>query len=339
MTVSKRDALAAFCRYAGVTGLLGLLPAKPILLVLNYHRIGDREATPFDSEVFSATAEQFDEHVRFLKRRLHVATLDETIEIVEKRKRPRGTVALLTFDDGYVDNYELAFPVLAAHGVQGVFFLPTAFIGGDRLSWWDTIAYIVKRSRKRKIRLGIPPFREFDLAALGARRVVSDILGVYKDTAAETTEPFIAMLEEECGSPRPYGSTLRCFMNWEEASAMLRGGMAIGSHAHSHRILAGLPEEEQLAELVTSKRILEERLGIRAQALSYPVGHRDSISPVTRAAAEMAQYRIAFSYYDGFNDFGAIDPFDIRRQHGVSPAAGRFRLQVTLASVSGRYWF
>jgi len=159
MSIPKRDALAACCRYLGVTGLLSALPTKPILLVLNYHRIGNREETPLDSEVFSATAEEFDEHIRFLKRRLHVATLDEAIEIVEKRKRPSGAVALLTFDDGYLDNYEAAFPVLAAHGAQGVFFLPTAYVGTNRLSWWDTIAYLVKHSRQRKIRLGIPHFR------------------------------------------------------------------------------------------------------------------------------------------------------------------------------------
>jgi peptidoglycan/xylan/chitin deacetylase (PgdA/CDA1 family) len=337
MTVPKRDALAACCHYSGITRLLGLFPSKPILLVLNYHRIGNRDETPYDPGVFSSTAEQFYEHVRFLKRRFHVATLDEAIEIAEKRKQPRGAVALVTFDDGYVDNYETAFPILAAHGVQGTFFLPTAYIGANHLPWWDTIAYIVKGSRKRRVRLGIPPFREFDLAALGARRAVAQIVSIYKDDAGGTSERFIAMLEEVCGSPRPDGSA-RCFMNWEEAAAMLRGGMAIGSHAHSHQILSRLSEEEQLAELTISKGILEQRLGGRVHALSYPVGHRNSFSSATRAAAAKAQYRVAFSYYDDFNRFDAIDAYNIRRQH-VFPTVARFRLQVTLAAVSGRYWF
>lgn len=337
MSIPKRDALAACCRYLGVTKLLSALPARSILLVLNYHRIGNREETPFDSEVFSATAEEFDEHVRILKRRMHIATLDEAIEIVEKRKHPRGAVALLTFDDGYLDNYGVAFPVLAAHGVSGVFFLPTAFIDTNRVSWWDTIAYIVKHSGKEKIRLGIPPFPELDLAALGAARATARIIAAYKAEAREGGEPFIAMLEEACGSPRPGGS-VRSFMNWEEAAAMVRGGMAVGSHSHNHAVLSMLPEREQLAELTTSKRILEERLGVSVSALSYPVGSRNCFSPATREAAVKAGYRVAFSFYGGINRFGAMDPYDIQRHH-VVPAVARFHLQIALAAVTGGEWF
>ena len=337
MTISKRDALAACCRYSGITRALGLLPDKPLLLVLNYHRIGNGDESPYGPDNFSCTEEQFDGHVRFLKRRMHVASLDEAIDLVEKRSLPRRPMALLTFDDGYVDNYQIAFPVLKSHGVQGLFFLPTAFIGSDRISWWDSVAYIVKHSRKRKFRLGIPPYREIDLDAKGPISPTLQIMYLYKSEGLETSEPFLARLEEACGSARPDGSE-RSFMNWEEAAAMLRGGMAIGSHGHSHQILARLAEEEQLAELVTSKRILEERLGAPVRALSYPVGHRNTFSAATRAAAAEAQYRVAFSFYEGFNRFGAIDPFDIRRLW-VTAAVARFSLQITLGAASGSCWF
>lgn len=337
MTISKRDALAACCRYSGLTRALELLPDKPLLLVLNYHRICDGARTTGDSDVFSCTAEQFEEHVRFLKRRLRLTTLDEVIEIAEKRQRPRGPVALLTFDDGYLDNYEVAFPVLASHGIQAAFFLATGFIGSNHVPWWDAAAHIVKHSRKRKIRLGIPPYPEIDLDAKGPLSPTSQIMGVYQDGGRGASETFLAMLEEACESSRPDGSA-RCFMNWEEAGAMLRGGMAIGSHTHTHQILSKLTEEEQLAELTDSKRILEARLGAPVQALSYPVGHRNSFSTATRAAAVSAKYRAAFSYYNGFNRYSAVDPYDIRRLH-IYPSPARFSLQVSLAAVSGSYWF
>jgi peptidoglycan/xylan/chitin deacetylase (PgdA/CDA1 family) len=340
MRFSKRDALATLSQYSGITALLGVLPAKPILMVLNYHRIGNADETPYDPQVFSCTAGELDRQVGFLKRRFHLATLDEVLDIAESRRKPSGTVVLLTFDDGYLDNYQSAFPVLAAHCVQGVFFLPTAFLGSSRLSWWDTAAYIIKRSRKRKFRLGVPPFQEFDLDAEPARKVVAHVLNAYVTGSGfhRDSEPFLAMLEEACDSPRPDGSE-RCHMNWEEVATMLRGGMAIGSHAHSHEILSRLPAEEQLSELTASKRILEERLGAPVYALSYPVGLPESFSSDTRAAAVAAGYRLAFSFYGGFNRFGAIDPFDFRRQSGISRAIARFRLQTTLASVTGRYWF
>ena len=63
---------------------------------------------------------------------------------------------LITFDDGYRDNYTLAFPILRKHGVQAVFFLPTAFIGTGKLPWWDVIAYIIKHSVKKHIHIEYP---------------------------------------------------------------------------------------------------------------------------------------------------------------------------------------
>jgi peptidoglycan/xylan/chitin deacetylase (PgdA/CDA1 family) len=226
--------------------------------------------------------------------------------------------------------------VLASRGVQGVFFLPTAFIGTNRFSWWDTIAYIIRRSRKQRFRLGVPPFREFDLDAMDVRSVITRVLDVYRrgNGGERGSEPFVAMLEEACGSPRPEGLE-SCFMNWDEAGIMLRGGMAIGSHAHSHEILAGLSEEEQLMELATSKRILEERLGAAVSALAYPVGLPESYSPATRAAAVKAGYRMAFSFHGGFNRYGRIEPYNVRR-FGLSARLARFQLQAAWAAATAR---
>jgi peptidoglycan/xylan/chitin deacetylase (PgdA/CDA1 family) len=337
MNRSKRDVLAACSKSIGFTNLLGLLRTKPGLLALNYHRIGVGEDSPYDSGVFSATAEEFDAHVRFLKRHFHVARLDEAIEVVEGARKPRGTVVLLTFDDGYLDNYEIAFPVLSAHGVQGVFFLPTSFIGTNRIPWWDLIASIIKRSRKSAFQLSYPSFHQFDIARDGVLAVVEQVLWVFKREAAEDTECFLTALEEACDSPRP-DECQRCFLNWEEASAMLRGGMAIGSHTHNHEILSRLSEEQQLEELVSSKGILEQRLGVPIHAVSYPVGLPESFSSATQAAAERARYRAAFSFYGGCNSFGATERYDVRR-YAVNAWSARFQLQTTLAAATGKYWF
>ena len=130
--------------------MLEAFPQRGLLLILNYHRLGNADITPFDSGVFSATADEFNSQMTYLKCRFHLATLEEALEIV-RGKRIRGTTVVITFDDGYLDNYEIAFPILHAHGIQGVFFLPTAFIGTGKLPWWDIIAFIVKNSLRKRI--------------------------------------------------------------------------------------------------------------------------------------------------------------------------------------------
>jgi len=311
-----------------------MLPTRPALLVLNYHRIGNPNECPYDSGVFSATADEFDDQVRFLTRRFHIATLDEASEIVERTRRPRGTVVLLTFDDGYLDSCETALPILSARKAHGVFFLPTAFIGTNHIPWWDVIAYIIKRCRRSGFQLNCGSVEKFDIVREGIERVIHRALLMYKMPSMKDSQGFISMLEAACDSSRPEPSQ-RCFMNWDEAAKVLRHGMDIGSHGHRHEVLSAMPENEQDEELTVSKRELRERLGIQVDALAYPVGLRESFSAVTRAAAAKAQYRLAFSFYGGSNLFGAIDRYDVRR-YSVAEPLPRFRLKTTLVAVTGR---
>ena len=140
--VGKRELLAHALFWSGATFLIGQLPERDLLLVLNYHRIGNRNDDPFDPAVFSATCDQFSEQISYVKRNLSLVTLEEALAFVDGtiKERTSRCRVLLTFDDGYLDNYEVAFPILRSHGVQGVFFLllrvwlgPTTFLGGIKL--------------------------------------------------------------------------------------------------------------------------------------------------------------------------------------------------------------
>lgn len=335
MKHSKRDLAAIASHYTGLSALLRALPSRPVLLVLNYHRIGNPDETPYDSGVFSATAEAFDNQVQYLKKHFHLITLAEAIEIVEGKAKLKRASVLLTFDDGYLDNYECAFPVLASHGVQGVFFLPTSFIGSNRVTWWDTIAYLVKHSRKPKLTL--PDLPEYDIGAAGVEPVVRALLAQYRNSSAEDGALLIDRLEAACGTPRPNGQT-RCFMNWDEAAGMLHGGMAIGSHTHSHEVLSRISEPRQYEELTTSKQILEERLGRPIEAFAYPVGLPESFTAATREAVGRARYRVAFSYYGGFNFAGSVERYNVRRVAIEPMIEPRFQMRTALAAASGKYW-
>ncbi|MDQ6678292.1 MAG: polysaccharide deacetylase family protein, partial [Acidobacteriota bacterium] len=315
MMKGKRDLLSKLASYTGFLRVLDLLPTKPQLLVLNYHRIGNPEETLYDAQVFSTSAETLNEQVRYLKRRVELINLEEAIEIAEKRTPLRHTRVLLTFDDGYRDNYDLAFPILRSHGVQGVFFLPTQFIGTSLIPWWDEIAYLIQQANTGTIHLPGSPERTFELSHSNRRPVIEAALALYKSLPASSGELFLDDLAAQCHVERCSAKD-RLFATWEEIAEMVRGGMAIGSHTHTHQILSRTSEQEQTDELSLSKRILEERLGGSITSLAYPVGLPDSFSVTTRTIAKNMHYRVAFSFHGGFNREGAIDPFNIRR-HGI----------------------
>jgi peptidoglycan/xylan/chitin deacetylase (PgdA/CDA1 family) len=334
----KREFLARACSRTGLTKLLENLPQRPVLIILNYHRVGNAGDTPFDSGTFSATPEELDSQLAYLKRRFQMATLETALAMLNG-DAPRRTNVLITFDDGYLDNYTLAFPILRKHGVQGVFFLPTAFVGTEKLPWWDAIAYMIKKCRKKSIHLDYPQAAAFDLENDGATRVSMQILHTFIQPAVKDPGRFIAELERVCEAQRPESSAERLFLNWEEAREMQRDGMAFGSHTHTHEILSKLPRERQREEVFHSREILERQLDRRIDALAYPVGQRYCFSVDTIEALKQTGYRAAFSFYGGLNRPGEMQPFDIRRYSVGDQSYARLRLQTALAAVSGTRWF
>jgi peptidoglycan/xylan/chitin deacetylase (PgdA/CDA1 family) len=338
MQAEKWELVARACASTRLTRLLEWMPQRQVLMILNYHRIGDAAETRYDPGVFSATAEEFEAQITYIKHHFHIATLQECLAMINGGGPP-GASVLITFDDGYIDNYTLAFPVLRSHGMQAVFFLATAFVGTGHLPWWDTIAYIVKQSRTKLIRLYYPEPATFDLEYDGVSRVTTQILRLYKQSSMKDHEHFCAELEAACETSRPQGDLERCFMNWEEAREMQRAGMAFGSHTHTHQILTTLAAKQQQEEFGLSREILEHELGTPVDVLAYPFGARHAFSADSIHGLKNAGYRAAFSFYGGLNCPGKIQPFDIRRDDVGHQSFSRLRLQTTLGALTAKQWF
>jgi peptidoglycan/xylan/chitin deacetylase (PgdA/CDA1 family) len=334
MLFSKREGAARTSARLGITAILEKLPQKNRLLVLNYHRIGDAEKSPYDPGTFSATADELATHLEYLKHRFDVLTLDSALNFLSKRDLRRRTGILITFDDGYLDNYRLAFPVLRSFNVQGVFFLATSFVGSSHLPWWDVIAYIVKCSIRRQFRLEYPESLSFDLDRDGLNKTLRRILSAFKTPAMQDQERFLSELEEASGGHRPSAETERLFLSWTEAREMQANGMAFGSHTHRHEILSKLSNDQQYRELAESREILEGELRTQVDVLAYPVGARHSFSGETVSAAQRAGYRGAFSCYGGSNAPAETSMFDIHRYPMERQSLPRLRLQTALASVT-----
>ena len=141
---------------------------------------------------------------------------------------------------------------------------------------------------------------------------MDSILNFYKSPDNSDPARLIQELKEEAGSEEA-AVTPRRFLDWKEAREMIAGGMAIGSHTHSHCVLSQLPPEGQREELSRSRNLLKEELGVETEVLAYPVGHRASFTAETQNAAREAGYRAAFSYYGGMNLRGKIIPYDVNR--------------------------
>lgn len=315
--------------------MLETLPSGRRLVVLNYHRIGDAEQAVYDPEVYSATVDDFEQQVTFLKSTLGILSLDEALEWLEQGKSRARAAALITFDDGYIDNFQLAFPVLRSLGTTATFFLPTSFVGTNHLPWWDVISYCVRHATSRHLNLSHLDMADIDLEATSTKAATRAILACYRSPKVTDSRQFLNAIEVATGVIPPTPD--RTFLDWNEAAEMIAGGMSIGSHTHRHEVLAKLPLDEQVRELKVSRRMLEEKLSIRGDVLAYPVGGRDAFSQDSFAALEQADYRAAFSYYGGTNRPASTNRFDIRRMAVDSDLSTPLvRMRVAIAAATGR---
>jgi peptidoglycan/xylan/chitin deacetylase (PgdA/CDA1 family) len=312
---------------------------RDLLLVLNYHRIGNPDEDSFDPGVFSASADEFNDQISYLKRRASLVNLQEALAFVNGtiREKAGRCRVLITFDDGYLDNYDIAFPILQSHGVQGVFFLATSMVGSCHVPWWDHIAYLVRTARKRRFSLHYPVDLVVDVDKNGFAKSLRDVLSLYK--RPENADPvlFIRELGKETeGEDLP--GTLRRFINWDEAREICGAGMAIGSHTHSHHVLSQLSLKQQYEELSQSRSILKEQLGLEADVLAYPVGSTTSFSDQTQMLAQELGYRAAFSFHGGTNVQGKAAPYDVKRIGVGGQSWCRFQVQTDVCRFTGKYW-
>jgi|HubBroStandDraft_6_1064221.scaffolds.fasta_scaffold34562_3 peptidoglycan/xylan/chitin deacetylase (PgdA/CDA1 family) len=335
----KHELLARGLLWSGATVLTRTLPERDVLLVLNYHRIAVPDRDPFDPGVFSASRDQFYEQIAYLKRRVSLVTLQEAMAFVEgaDRAAARHCRVLITFDDGYLDNYQAAFPILKSLGVQGVFFLVTSLVGTSHVPWWDHIAYVLRTAQRRRFLLRYPADLAVDLDAKGFTPSLNEVFGLYK--LPSNTEPvrFVSELQQEARGEEPPRCPRR-FLDWSEAREMVSGGMAIGSHTHSHAVLTQLGPEQQLSEMGQSRLLLSSELGIEAEALAYPVGAKATFSDETQQVARDVGYRVAFSAHGGTNLPGATSRYDVKRVGIDNQSSPRFKVQAAICRITGSYW-
>jgi peptidoglycan/xylan/chitin deacetylase (PgdA/CDA1 family) len=297
-------------KWSGLARLLQRTSRWSGVLGLNYHRIGTAGRSLFDHALWSADAETLTDHVRFLK--LHLDVIGPG-DLRDARRRGRGRYGLITFDDGYRDNYEVAFEVLRAERAVATFFVTTGFIDGRRVPWWDEIAWMVRTSQRTRIELtGWLP-APIELAKIGAEPTVRSLLRAFKRLPPDRHPDYLDALAAATGSGRCEIDATDLWMTWEMLRVMRAAGMAVGGHTVTHPILASAPEATQRAEIVECGRRLAHELGEPMRYFSYPVGGRKAFNDVTRTCLREAGVECAFSYYGGFRSFDEWDDYDVRR--------------------------
>jgi peptidoglycan/xylan/chitin deacetylase (PgdA/CDA1 family) len=288
-----------------VTGARRLPPfaarARREPLILGYHRVVEDFGAASQTEMPSMLTSRrtFEQHLDCLAREFTFVSLDEIGARLFSGEPFARPVAAITFDDGYRDVFEQAFPVLRRRGIPATAFVVTDLIGQTAWQVHDRLYYLLGkgfarwRDPRRVLRglLGELGLAEQDLlptpASAGSpAATVSTLLPALPiadvGRLAGALEAVVANGQVEIPQS----------LTWPMLIEMQRAGVTIGSHTRRH---ISMPVESAAtvdAELRESKRVLEARLGAPVLHFAYPGGQ---FTPETVDAAARAGYRFAYT--------------------------------------------
>jgi peptidoglycan/xylan/chitin deacetylase (PgdA/CDA1 family) len=306
------------------------------VLVLNYHRIGDHAEQPWDHTLWSASAAALDAQLAVLASEAEVIGPGDVEAAM--RSGQRGRRVLLSFDDGYRDNFELAYPLLRRHELTATFFLATGFIDRPHVAWWDELAWMTSRGQVDTLPQSDWLPSEIALSEATRHAATAELVANYKALPSERTEAFLDHVAAATGSGRCNGSEAeKLWVTWDMARDLLAGGMTIGGHTVTHPVLSQLPAKAQEQEVSQCALRLKQELGESMHWFAYPVGGRDTFTADTKRILREHDVQLAFSFYGGLASFSRWDPLDIPRMHvGRESGAERLRAMVWLPQVFTR---
>jgi peptidoglycan/xylan/chitin deacetylase (PgdA/CDA1 family) len=320
--VNPSRALAALASRGGRQGRL---------LTFFFHRVLEKPDPMMPGE---PDARRFDRMLAWIGEQFRVLPpLAACEQLMASRLPPRA--AIITFDDGYRDNHDVALPILKRHGMQAAFFIATGYLG-DGVQFNDRLTESFRELHTDAfdahwLGLGTLPAGSHEAKLLALERVREAI----KYLPPEARSKAVERIAEACGAARAGHRRQRIRMTPAEVAARAANGMEIGGHTVTHPILQSVDDETASAEIRSGRDDLASVLGRPPILFAYPNGKAGN--DFDRRHAEMAReagFSYAFSTERGVAT-PATDPMMLPRFMPWNTDRWRFQLQA-LRVVLGR---
>jgi peptidoglycan/xylan/chitin deacetylase (PgdA/CDA1 family) len=291
--------------------------ARPLLggvgAVLMLHHVRPARPDRFQPNALLEVTPQFFESVikRLRSANVDVVSLDEMYRRMTAGDFSRRFVCI-TFDDGYRDNLEFAYPILKSYDAPFAIYVAADF--ADRIGelWWLALEAVIAQNERVDVRMENVE-RSFATASVQGKREAFD--QIYGWLRSLKTEDELRSSVRELAIRHRVDIKAFCSdlcMDWRQLSSLAADPLVtIGAHTVSHPILTKLDDDAVRAELENSRAAIQRELGVRPEHLAYPVGDRSS--------AGQREFRIASEL--GFKTAVTTRPGVVFRQHARHLAA------------------
>lgn len=334
----KKQIAARLLNPVGVSKILQNIRSRFLnqLPIITYHRVIDtNESYPFDKNLVSCSVATFDHQMQYISKHynsINFKTLHNWQE--GKGNLPKKPI-IITFDDGFEDNYSNAYPILKKYGLTATIFVTTENLTTGDIFWYDYIAYLILNSQ----------IGEFTLDSINKNFVIEEdqssrhatlslLLAELKKCPNESRLKAIQEMTDMFGGVYNDASdeikSLSRPFNWDNCREMHNNGIEIGSHSVTHPILSKIDSKSQHYEIHQSKATIEKHLNTQIDAIAFPNGHTEDYTQSVLREVKAAGYNYACTFNKGINKLESLDKFQIARLN-IEPKDDLYMLPFTLA--------
>lgn len=248
---------------------------KPVLTILCYHRITDHSISLAPQCV---TPLNFERHVAFFSRQFDIWPLSAVEEYLRGGLELRRDTLVFTFDDGYLDNYEIAMPVLMKYSIPAVFFVSAGPLVNREPYWIDSLnsylCNLISAEAKAFIALNDnfhSLLNEYLRVGHDSRGAVARKILLYLKSADDKERHSIMAYISDCLKKRGEQYMDSQVLDLKQATDMVMNGFVIGAHTVSHPVLSKLDYNQCREEILDSISLLHNH-GVQINCFAYPFG-------------------------------------------------------------------
>jgi peptidoglycan/xylan/chitin deacetylase (PgdA/CDA1 family) len=275
--------------------------------ILVYHRVNDENDPIFPGVPTKAFAEQME----YVAEHYAVCSLSETVQRLRSNDLPAGLLTI-TFDDGYRDNCENAFPILNRLSLPATIFLATGAVDSGRMLWHDRVFSALRDTRATALQKFGDNGQMYPLNTPAAKQhALVQVLKFLWSLDDSDRSLWVERLIQKLAIEEPMSGE-RLMLSWDEIRAMSEHQISFGAHTVTHPILSKIPPRQLKQEIRESKEIIESHLKTPVTHFAYPVGRREDFTAAVKKELHDAGFESAATTIFGAND-SKQDLLELRR--------------------------
>ncbi len=253
---------------SGVLPLISRFTGHGVAILMYHSVMNDPASEELTLGGIIHSTKVFREQMEVVARYFNAVSLDDVLLFLQGKKTLPAKAVVITFDDGYADNYQAAKDILSPLGIPAVFYVTVDCIERQRLPWPGLLRHAFLTSKKNS--WPEAPGMEWPLISAQQRIQAFDRASEHCSKLSGGPQgEYVESIQQQLGTapPRP---TQRLMMTWEEVRGLGRSGHTVGSHTMTHPNIAYVTESEARAEMLGAKNKLEQELAAPVVHFSYP---------------------------------------------------------------------